>query len=246
MPVPWSRHRLYMARIVVFVPPEALDDVSAVMAGAGAGVAGDYTRCSFTVTGRGTFVPGPGARPYTGEPGVLNVTDELRLEMAAPSFRVPAVVSAILGKHPYEEVAYDVYRTEGSRPWGRGRVGELPGERVLREIMDDLAGWCGSENPVLTGEPETEVARVAVSPGNADDLVERAYCAGAELLVAGEVGWHKTLEACDAGMAVLCLGHLESERPLVPRMVEGMMELSRRRGLGLSVEGYRDQKGRWG
>jgi hypothetical protein len=45
---------------------------------------------------------------------------------------------------------------------------------------------------------------------------------------------------------VIALGHLQSERPLVERMVDGLLEVSGRRGLGLAVEGYRDQEGRWG
>jgi hypothetical protein len=236
----------HMARIVVFIPGEALEDVSASMAEAGAGKIGDYTHCGFRVDGKGTFVPGPGADPYSGERGTLNLVDETRLEMVVPSFAVDRVVSAMLEKHPYDEVAYDVYRTTGPALWGRGRIGTLPGERSLSEIMEDLSAWCDAGDAVLTGDPETGVSLVAVAPGNADLLVGAARSAGAELLVAGEVGWAGTVEACEVGMAVLCLGHLESERPLVPEMVGRLLEMSGGMGLELSVEGYKDQEGRWG
>ena len=112
--------------------------------------------------------------------------------------------------------------------------------------MEDLSAWCAAGDAVLTGDPETGVSLVAVAPGNADLLVGAARSAGAELLVAGEVGWAGTVEACEVGMAVLCLGHLESERPLVPEMVGRLLEMSGGMGLELSVEGYKDQEGRWG
>jgi putative NIF3 family GTP cyclohydrolase 1 type 2 len=237
---------VYMAKVVVFVPPEALEAVSAAMAGAGAGIIGQYEHCGFRVEGEGTFVPGPGAHPYSGEAGALNVKSEARLEMTVPSYRVAAVLEAAREEHPYEEVACDVYRTEAPVPWGVGRLGRLPEARKLGQITEDLALWCGSPDPRLTGDPGKPACRIGVVPGYAGDRVGLARAAGADLLVTGEIDWHRAVEASDSGLAVIALGHLQSERPLVERMVDGLLEVSGRRGLGLAVEGYRDQEGRWG
>jgi dinuclear metal center YbgI/SA1388 family protein len=236
----------YLAKVVVFVPPEALEQVSEAMSGAGAGVIGDYTHAGFRGGGTGTFVPGEGASPYSGETGKLNLVEEVRLEMVCPSFRVEAVVAAILERHPYQEAAYDVYRTESPVPWGMGRVGDLAGKRTLLDIMEDLAGWSASEDAVLVGQPDRTVTRVAVAPGPGDRVVERACRQGAELLATGEVGWHATVEACERGLALIKLGHLESERALVPAMVDILSKASEDRGWDLEVDGYRDRGGRWG
>jgi dinuclear metal center YbgI/SA1388 family protein len=237
---------VYIAKLVVFVPPEALDAVSDAMAGAGAGVIGDYSHCGFRVRGHGTFVPGVKAQPYTGKPGALNVEEEVRLEMVAPSFRVPAVVEAMLDKHPYDKVAYDVFRTENPLPWGIGRLGMFIEARTLYEIMKDLVEWCDADRASLTGEQQRSVRKVALIPGYAGARVGPACAAGAELLITGDIGWHSAVQAAESGMDLLTLGHLESERPLVPRMVEGLLEVSGKRGLGLEVEGYLDNEGRWG
>lgn len=236
----------FLAKVSVFVPPEALEQVFSAMAAAGAGAIGDYTHAGFRTTGMGTFVPREGARPYSGEPGRLNLVEEVRLEMVCPSFRVEAVVEAMLEQHPYEEAAYDIYRSEAPVPWGVGRAGWLEEERTLLSIMEDLADWSASEDAVLVGDPERKVTRVAVAPGPADRLIERAWSQGAELLAAGEVGWHATVEACERGLALVCLGHLESERALVPAMVSIIGAASEKRGWGLEVEGYKDRGGRWG
>lgn len=99
-------------KVVVFVPEESLAAVREAMAGAGAGAIGNYTRCSFAAEGRGTFLGGEGASPAVGEAGRLEEVAEWRLEMLAPGDVVEQVVAAMVAAHPYEEVAYDVYRLE--------------------------------------------------------------------------------------------------------------------------------------
>ncbi len=99
-------------KIVVFVPWEALDAVRAAMARAGAGVIGAYDWCSFAVKGRGSFRGGEGASPAVGKAGRLEEVPDWRLEMVAAGEVVEAVVAAMKAAHPYEEVAYDVYRLE--------------------------------------------------------------------------------------------------------------------------------------
>jgi hypothetical protein len=99
-------------KVVVFVPWEALDAVRAAMARAGAGVIGAYDRCSFATKGRGTFRGGAGASPAVGRAGRLEEVPEWRLEMVARGDIVEAVVATMKAAHPYEEVAYDVYRLE--------------------------------------------------------------------------------------------------------------------------------------
>ena len=99
-------------KVAVFVPWEALDVVRAAMARAGAGVIGEYDWCSFATKGRGTFRGGEGASPTVGRAGRLEEVPEWRLEMVARGDVVEAVVAAMKAAHPYEEVAYDVYRLE--------------------------------------------------------------------------------------------------------------------------------------
>jgi hypothetical protein len=99
-------------KVVVFVPWESLGAVRAAMARAGAGVIGKYDWCTFAAHGRGTFRGGAGADPTVGKAGHIEEVAEWRLEMVAGRGVVEAVVAAMKAAHPYEEVAYDVYRLE--------------------------------------------------------------------------------------------------------------------------------------
>ena len=96
-------------KLVVFVPPEALDAVRDAVFAAGAGRIGDYERCSWYAEGTGTFLAGDAASPTLGERGREEQVSELRLETVYPANREPDVVRALREAHPYEEPAFDLY-----------------------------------------------------------------------------------------------------------------------------------------
>jgi hypothetical protein len=96
-------------KLVVFVPPDALEGVRDALFGAGAGRIGDYDRCSWFTEGTGTFLGGEGTDPAVGEPGREERVPELRLETVYPEERHEDVVAALRAAHPYEEPAFDVY-----------------------------------------------------------------------------------------------------------------------------------------
>ena len=96
-------------KLVVFVPPEALDAVRDAVFAAGAGRIGDYTRCSWYTPGTGTFEGGEGTDPAIGEAGREERAPEYRVETVVPAERARDIVAALIAAHPYEEVAFDLY-----------------------------------------------------------------------------------------------------------------------------------------
>jgi hypothetical protein len=97
-------------KLVVFVPPEALDAVRDALFAAGAGRIGDYERCSWYTEGTGTFQGGETTAPAVGEKGREERVPELRLETVFPDDRHTEIVDALRRAHPYEEPAFDVYQ----------------------------------------------------------------------------------------------------------------------------------------
>ena len=96
-------------KLVVFVPPEALDAVRDALFEAGAGRIGAYERCSWYTEGTGTFLGGAETAPTVGEPGREERLREVRLETIFPAERHEQVIAAVRRAHPYEEPAFDVY-----------------------------------------------------------------------------------------------------------------------------------------
>jgi hypothetical protein len=96
-------------KLIVFVPPDALDAVRDALFAAGAGRIGNYERCSWYTEGTGTFLAGESAHPERGERGLEERVRELRLETVFPAERQDEVLAALRAAHPYEEPAFDVY-----------------------------------------------------------------------------------------------------------------------------------------
>lgn len=67
-------------KYAVFVPRSHADFVREAMIGAGGGHIGDYSGCTFSVSGEGTFIPEEGTNPFIGEKGKLEKVQELRIE----------------------------------------------------------------------------------------------------------------------------------------------------------------------
>ncbi len=96
-------------KLIVFVPPEALESLRDAHFAAGAGRIGDYERCSWYAEGTGTFLGGADTSPAVGEPGREERVPEVRLETVFPAELQETVLATLRRAHPYEEPAFDVY-----------------------------------------------------------------------------------------------------------------------------------------
>lgn len=99
-------------KLVVFVPLENADKVREAIGSAGGGKIGSYSHCSWSTRGVGRFLPLPGANPTIGEVGKMEEVEEERIETVVDEQLLSSVISAMKKVHPYEEVAYDVYKLE--------------------------------------------------------------------------------------------------------------------------------------
>ena len=111
---------------VVYVPRENAEAVQAAVFEAGAGQIGDYSHCSWSVTGIGQFLPHDGASPAVGSVGSVERVAEDRFEVVAPARARSAVLAAMRAAHPYEEPAFDIFAlVPPPSDAGLGRIGTL-------------------------------------------------------------------------------------------------------------------------
>lgn len=208
-------------KLAVFVPVEALDAVRGALSTAGAGVIGNYSECDFTTRGKGHFRPLQGAEPYTGSIGKLEEVEEHKLEMILPQSLLSQAIDAMLSAHPYEEVAYDVYRLENrSITYGLGRVGTLEQPMELDKFAEIVEERLGVQGLRMVGDPSRLVKRVALCAGGGDFLIEHAHNAGADVYVTGTASYHRLLDADALGLAFIDAGHFETERPGMKDMAQ--------------------------
>ncbi|CCC11012.1 unnamed protein product [Sordaria macrospora k-hell] len=99
--------------LVFHAEPQFVDTVKQAVFAAGAGRYPNYSECCWTANGTGQFRPVGAANPHTGEVGVLEKIEELRVEMLCDSEETARkAVEALKKAHPYEEPSYAVYKLE--------------------------------------------------------------------------------------------------------------------------------------
>src|SRR5690606_652755 len=106
---------------------------------AGAGHIGNYSDCSFSLSGIGTFKANEGANPFVGGISKRHQENENRVEVVLEDYKLKNVVNHLLAAHPYEEVAYDLYPLVNSHKWlGAGMIGELENEMGEMEFLKKI------------------------------------------------------------------------------------------------------------
>lgn len=215
----YKSEKLY--KVVVFVPVDSVDPVRDSMSRAGAGWIGNYSDCSFMAKGIGTFVPLEGTNPYIGTRGKLEKVDEYRLETVVSKDNLQKVVEAMKHAHPYEEVAYDVYPLEiNGKEYGMGNVGVLDKPKTLEDFIALIKERLNIKTVRLIGSIDKEIKKVAVFCGSFDNKVAWAAKLQADVLVTGDVKYHDAMDMAEMGMCVIDAGHFNTERIIVPRLVQ--------------------------
>lgn len=129
-----------------------------------------------------------------------------------------------------------ILNAAGREGFGLGRVGRLPKPMKVGDIAAALKDALGCEGARLTGDPERPVRCVAVCGGSGSDLIDDAVRAGAEAFVTGDVKYHGALRARAYGLALLDVGHYESERYVLPSFAARLKSALKKKGLKVEVE----------
>lgn len=202
---------------VVFVPAGNAEAVRSALFGAGAGQIGDYSQCSWSVTGTGQFLPGEQASPAVGAVGRVERVAEDRVEVIAPAGIRARVLAAMRAAHPYEEPAFDVLSL-ASLPAGTGigRIARLPATETFAAFAARVAEALPrtSWGVRAGGDPDAPVSRVAVCGGAGDSLLGAAAAAGVQAYVTADLRHHPADEHLRRSpVALVDVAHWASEYP---------------------------------
>jgi dinuclear metal center YbgI/SA1388 family protein len=202
---------------VIFVPAENAAVLREALFAAGAGRIGDYSHCSWSVTGTGQFLPGAGASPAIGTVGAVELVQEDRVEVIAPATLRARVLAAMRAAHPYEEPAFDVFSLAAlPAGTGIGRVGSLPHPLRLADFVEVV----NQALPQTTwgvraaGDPDASITRVAVCGGAGDSLLGAARSAGVQAYLTADLRHHPADEhRRGSDVALIDVAHWASEYP---------------------------------
>jgi dinuclear metal center YbgI/SA1388 family protein len=213
-----------LKKLYTFVPHAQLQQVSTALFAAGAGHIGDYSECSYTVAGTGTYLPGEGTNPYAGKQGTRHEEPETRLEVIYPVWLESQVIVALKASHPYEEVAFDLVSLSNvHEAVGSGMIGELPAEVTESEFLGLLKTVFGLKVVRHTPFTGRMVRSVALCGGAGSFLVSRALQLNADVYITGDIKYHEFFDA-DGRMLLADIGHFESEQFTVDLLYDILAE----------------------
>ena len=208
---------LNLDKWVIFVPPENADAVRAAIFAAGAGHIGDYSHCSWSITGTGQFLPEDGASPAIGSVGAVEQVVEDRVEAVAPARVRGLVLAAMREAHPYEEPAFDIVAlAPPPGDVGLGRIGSLPHPEPLSAFVSRVRTGLPqtSWGVRAAGDPDRPVSRVAVCGGAGDSLLGTVATADVQAYVTADLRHHPADEHRRASeVALVDVAHWASEYP---------------------------------
>lgn len=200
-----------LLKLATFAPLANTQVVLDALYAAGAGQIGEYKNCSFRVSGTGTFMPTAGTNPYIGKPDQQEEVNENRLEVIFPDYLKDKVITALHHAHPYEEVAYDLYRLENTnQETGAGMIGYLPAPMSAADYLNHLKNKMQLQMVRHTELGHKEIKKVAVCGGAGSFLIKEALRQQADVYITADLKYHEFF-LLEGDLILMDIGHYESE-----------------------------------
>lgn len=195
-------------KIIVYVPKDYSSDVKQALYDSGAGHIGNYSNCSFETVGKGQFKPLEESNPFSGEHNELSIFEEIKLEVIVPEEKVNKAINKMINAHPYEEVAYDIYKLENiNKTLGIGRIGQLSKKTSVQLLCEEIKEKFEMKKLRVSGDVKKQVKKVAILGGSGEKFITEAYKQNADVLITGDITFHQAQEAIELGIVVIDAGH---------------------------------------
>ncbi len=204
----YSLYKLY-----TYVPEQAAGTLLDALFAAGAGQIGEYSECSFTAKGKGSFKPSAQSNPVIGTAGgSREAPEEVKLELIVPKHLKSTILQILKQNHPYEEVAYELIRLENeNQTVGAGLTGELdaPMEAgaFLAWVKKQMKTACIRHTPLHVAE----IKKVAVCGDSGSFLLPDAIKHQADIFITGDFKYHQFFDA-EGKIIIADIRHYESEQ----------------------------------
>lgn len=200
-----------LLKLSVFVPTEHADNLLQALHGAGAGTIGNYSNCSFSTQGIGSFKPSELAKPVIGTQNRQEYVKETKIEVLLPKPLKGDVLKAMVENHPYEEVAYYLQELENeNQQVGAGMMGLLTEPLEPKQFLEHVKKSLNLSLIKYTSTYKKQIQKVAICGGAGSFLLEQAKIAGADAFVTADYKYHEFFDA-EGELMIADVGHYESE-----------------------------------
>ncbi|NAY92492.1 Nif3-like dinuclear metal center hexameric protein [Muricauda sp. JGD-17] len=199
-------------KLTTYAPLVEAEKVKQALFDAGAGELGNYSNCSFSTEGIGSFKASEKANPSVGKVGAVHLEKEVQINMIFSFEREQDILNALFTSHPYEEVAYEVLVLENTnQDLGMGMVGTLENEMDEADFLNQVKARMNAgiiRHSRLLGK---KVKRVAVLGGSGAFAIAAAKSSKADVFITADVKYHQFFEA-EGNIVIADIGHFETEQ----------------------------------
>lgn len=201
-----------LMKIVTFAPELHVNFVRDALFAAGAGEIGNYSSCSYTTKGTGSFCANKDANPFVGEIGKIHYENEMKIEMIFPVHLKDIIEKALLNSHPYEEPAFDfILLNNKLNSVGSGLSGELREETEIYAFLAKVKDIFNISYIRHNATGSEKIKKVSVCGGSGSFLINNAIRAKSDILITGDIKYHDFLDV-HKQIVLADLGHFESEQ----------------------------------
>ncbi|MCM4164167.1 MULTISPECIES: Nif3-like dinuclear metal center hexameric protein [unclassified Arenibacter] len=199
-------------KLTTYVPKENAKTLKTALFHAGAGNIGNYSHCSFTVDGTGSYQANEEANPYLGKIGETHYEAESQISITYARADEQKILKALFSNHPYEEIAYELQTLENkNQNIGMGMVGNLEkpmGEEDFFEFLKKKMNVSCIRHSDFLGK---KIKKVALLGGSGSFAISAAIAVNADVYVTSDLKYHQFYEA-EGRILLADIGHYETEQ----------------------------------
>jgi len=201
-----------LKKLYTYTPSSATEHVLNGLFSAGAGSIGNYSECSFRVTGKGTFKGNELSNPVIGIKNKRHSEKEDKIEVIFPDYLEGKILTALRAFHPYEEIAYEILTLDNANQLvGSGLIGELAKPMDESKFLDFVKRKMKTDCIRHTAWRGRKIQRVALCGGSGSFLLPKAIAQQADIFITGDFKYHQFFDA-DNQLIIADIGHYESEQ----------------------------------
>ncbi len=201
-----------LKKLTTYVPSNAADTLRIALCKEGAGAIGNYSDCSFTFSGTGSYKGNENSTPVLGKKGEIHFEKEVCLNLTYQKHLEQNILNSLVKNHPYEEVAYEISTLENkNKEIGMGMLGELTTEMDEQDflvLLKEKMNVSALRHSSLLG---SKIKKVAVLGGSGAFAIKNAIAAKADIYITSDLKYHDFFSA-ENKIILADIGHYESEQ----------------------------------
>lgn len=199
-------------KLTTYVPLKDAVKVKEKLFEAGAGNIGNYSNCSFSTDGKGSFKGNENSNPVIGKTGELQIENETCISVIYTGYLENKLLKTLFEHHPYEEVSYEIITLDNQHQQvGMGMIGELLTEMneadFLQFVKKTFKTDCVRHSETLN----KSIKKVAVLGGSGSFAIKNAIKAKADAYISADFKYHEFFSA-EKKILLADVGHYESEQ----------------------------------